>query len=282
MPKVAAAIPNTPQIISLNVARSLTFKELNQGNGAELAVSDIAVLENLAAVLKEYNNLSIDIQGHIGSLADMNSGDNLAANRMMAARKYLLDRGVAGNQMTLRSLGVPTASTNNLDKISSLPVSFALSGKADVFNAIATRLQTTSTNSPATEFLQSILPNVAPTLQANANAASRNSPTSKPAPSASLGVNIGNDGKIADLSYATLDRMIEQLKANPALTFEIQTSAALSSSGSQDLEIFKLSAVRNYLLEKGVSSDRILLSTNSAIANSAAVNPTGTAQVYIS
>jgi outer membrane protein OmpA-like peptidoglycan-associated protein len=276
-PKVAAAIPNTPQIISLNVARSLTFKERNQGNSAELASSDIAVLENLASVLKEYNNLSIDIQGYIGSLADMNSGDNLAANRMMAARKYLLDRGVTGNQMTLRSLGVPTASTNNPDKISALPVSFALSGKADVFNAIATRLQTTSTNSPATEFLQSILPNAAPTLQANAAAASRNSTTGKSAPSASLGINIGNDGKIADLSYATLDRMIAQLKANPALTFEIQTSSAFSVSGSQDLETFKLTIVRNYLLDKGVDSDRILLSTNSA-----AVSSTATAQVYIS
>ena len=275
--KVATAIPNTPQIISLNVARSLTFKERNQGSSAELAASDIAVLENLAAILKEYNNLSIDIQGYIGSLADMNSGDNLAANRMMAARKYLLDLGVGGNQMTLRSLGVPTASTNNPDKISALPVSFALSGNADVFNAIATRLQTASTNSPANEFLQSILPNAAPTLQANAAAASRNSTTSKSAPSASLAVNIGNDGKIADLSYATLDRMIAQLKANPALTFEIQTGSALNVSGSQDLETFKLAVVRNYLLDKGVDSDRILLSANSAV-----VNPTGTAQVYIS
>ncbi len=275
--KVAAAV-NTPQIISLNVARSLTFKEQKQGNSAELAIADIAILENLAAVLKEYNNLSIDIQGYIGSLADMNSGDNLAANRMMAARKYLLDRGVAGGQMTLRSLGVPTASTNNADKISSaLPVSFALSGKADVFDAIATRLQTISSNSPATEFLQSILPNAQPTLQARATTVPLNSTNSKSAPSASLGVNVGNDGKIADLSYATLDRMIDQLKANPALTFELQGGSALSVSGSQNLETFKLSAVRNYLLEKGVDSDRILLTASSAVAN-----PTGTAQVYIS
>ena len=277
--KVAAAV-NTPQIISLNVARSLTFKEQKQGNGAELAIADIAVLENLAAVLKEYNNLSIDIQGYIGSLADMNSGDNLAANRMMAARKYLLDRGVSGGQMTLRSLGMPTASTNNVDAMSfvnALPVSFALSGKADVFDAIATRLQTISSNSPAIEFLQSILPNIAPTLQANATIVPQNSTNSKSVPSASLGVNVGNDGKIADLSYATLDRMIAQLAAHPNLTFELQGGAALSMSGSQNLETFKLSAVRNYLLEKGVDSDRILLSTNSAVAN-----PTGSAQVYIS
>ena len=91
-------------------------------------------------------------------------------------------------------------------------------------------------------------------------------------------MNVGNDGKIADLSYATLDQMIERLNTNPALMFEIQTSAALiTASISQDLEMFKLSAVRNYLLEKGVSSDRILLS-----ANSSAISQTGTAQVYIS
>ena len=72
--------------------------------------------------------------------------------------------------------------------------------------------------------------------------------------------------------------MIERLNTNPALMFEIQTSAALSTALiSQDLEMFKLSAVRNYLLEKGVSSDRILLSANSSV-----VNQTGTAQVYIS
>lgn len=280
VPKVAAAIPNTPQIISLNVARSLTFKDREQGGNAELTADDMAVLENLAAILKEYNNLSIDIQGYIGSLVDMNSGDNLAANRMMTARKYLLNRGVGGNQMTLRSLGVPTASVSNPEKVSSatssLPISFALSGKSDVFNAIATRLQTTSTKSPTTEFLQSLLPNAAPTLQANAALVGINSTTSKSAPSASLGVNVGNDGKIADLSYATLDRMIGQLETNPALMFEIQNSSALSSSGVQDLETFKLIAVRNYLLDKGVSSDRILLSASNA------ANSTGTAQVYIS
>jgi len=277
--KIATAIPPSPQIISLNVARSLTFKE--RGNSAELAASDVAVLENLAAVLKEYKDLSIDIQGYIGSLADMNSGDNLAANRMMAARKYLLDHGVAGSQMTLRSLG-GIASANSPDQAISVanatPVSFALSGKADVFNAIATRLQTMASNSPATEFLQSILPNTSSTLQANASTVPNNSQTNGSAPIISLGVNVGNDGKIADLSYATLDRMIERLNANPNAMFEIQTSSILSASAGQDLETFKMLAVRNYLLDKGVSSDRILLSSNSAKA----ANQAGNSQVYIS
>lgn len=274
-PKLAAAIPDTPQNISLNVARSLTFKNNQQGNSTELAVADIAVLENLVAVLKEYNNLSLDIQGYIGSLADMNTGDNLAANRMMAARKYLLDRGVASTQMTLRSLGGLTASNNSPEKVSTaLPISFALNGKSDVFNAIATRLQTMSSNSPATEFLQSILPTANPTLQANAAPVNPN-PASKPT-NISIGVNVGNDGRIADLSYATLDRIIERLKASPNANLELQTSAVSSNAASQDLEMFKLIAVRNYLLDKGINSDRILLSANSANANS------GTPQVYIS
>ncbi len=274
--KLAAAIPDLPQNISLNVTRSLTFKNNQQGNSTELAVADIAVLENLVAVLKEYNNLSLDIQGHIGSLADMNTGDNLAANRMMAARKYLLDRGVASTQMTLRSLGGLTASANSPEKVSTaLPISFALNGKADVFNAIATRLQTMSSNSPATEFLQSILPNANPTtLQANAAPVNAN-PASKPA-NISIGINVSNDGRIADLSYATLDRIIERLKASPNANLELQTNAISSNAATQDLEMFKLVAVRNYLLDKGISSDRILLSANSTNASS------GTSQVYIS
>jgi outer membrane protein OmpA-like peptidoglycan-associated protein len=278
--KLAAAIPSTPQIISLNVARSLTFKEGAQGKNADLAGADIAILENLAAVLKEYNNLSIDIQGYIGSLADMNSGDNLAANRMMAARKYLLDRGVTSNQMTLRSLG-SIATAESPDKVivaKATPVSFAISGQADVFNAIATRLQAMSPNSPTTEFLQSILPNAATSFQANASPV--NNPNNGANPSISVGVNVGNDGKIADLSYATLDRMIERLNSNSSLLFEIQTSSTLSASAGQDLETFKMLAVRSYLLDKGVSSDRILLSSNGANANTA--NQTGNSQVYIS
>ena len=286
--KIAAAIPPSSQIISLNVARSLTFKpaDANQGNGTRLEDSDIAILENLVAVLKEYSNLSIDIQGYVGSLADMNSGDNLAANRMMAARKYLLDRGVASTQMTLRSLGSVAnnpepASPNKVAAANATPVSFALSGKADIFNAIATRLQTMSSNSPATEFLQSILPNAAPTLQANA--APVNNPNNNNANAKiSTGVSVNNDGKIADLSYAILDRMIERLKANPAALFEIQISSTINASLVQDIETLKTLAVRSYLLDKGVSSDRILLSASSTNANSANANQAGNSQVYIS
>ena len=278
-PKLAAVIPDTPQLISLNIARSLTFKENKQGNSAELAIADVAVLENLAAVLKEYSNLSLDIQGYIGSLSDMNSGDNLAANRMMAARKYLLDRGVASTQMTLRSLGSLTASTSDS---AIYPIKFALNGKSDVFNAIATRLQTMSSNSPATEFLQSVLPNAAPTFQANAVPVNANLSVGKSNPNIGLGVNVGNDGKIADLSYANLDRMIERLNANPALTIEIQSRSALSASASQDMDMFKLSAVRNYLLDKGINSDRILLSDAKPNANIGETNQTENSQVYVS
>ena len=286
-PKVAAAIPDTPQIISLNVARSLTFRDSKQGSSTELAIADVAILENLISVLKEYGNLSLDIQGYIGSLADMNSGDNLAANRMMAARKYLMDRGVTSQQMTLRSLGSLAAIPNNPDQVSSTsaPIKFALSGQAEVFNAIATRLQTISANSPATpatEFLQSLLPKLDATLQANAA-----SVPATPTPNQTniaLGVNVGNDGRIADLSYASLDRIIERLNSSPTATLELQTNDP-NVATSQDLEMFKLLAVRTYLLDKGISSDRILLSVNSNKnpnnANNVAT-PTGTSQVFIS
>jgi outer membrane protein OmpA-like peptidoglycan-associated protein len=279
--KVAAALPpEQPQIISLNIERSLSFKDGNQGNSADLAVADIAVLENLASILKEYNNLTIDIQGHIGSLADMNSGDNVAANRMMAARKYLLNRGVASTQMTLRSLGSvatnPSNPDNKVASANSAPIGFALTGRADVFNAIATRLQTMATSTPATEFLQAILPKVEPTLQANAAIAPTNSPA-RPQANTTVGVNFSNDGRIADLSYATLDRLIERLKSNPNATTEIQAGSALMASATQDLDMYRLTAIREYLLDKGISADRILLSTNSAVNNQAA-----SAQVLIS
>ena len=181
-----------------------------------------------------YQNLSLDIQGHIGSLANMNSGDNLAANRMMAARKYLLDRGVTGNQITLRSLG-GVASNPEPTKT---PVSFAISGKADIFNAIATRLQSNPSNSSTTEFLQSFLPKPESTLQANVAPVNNINPIISSANSTpAIGVNVGNDGKIADLSYATLDLMIARLNSNPNAMFEIQTGATLTASATQDLEM---------------------------------------------
>ncbi|MBD2189073.1 OmpA family protein [Pseudanabaena mucicola] len=274
--KVAtAAIPNLPQSISLNVSRSLTFKNSQSNpNSTDLSVADIAVLENLASVLKEYKNISIDIQGYMGSLADMNSGDNLAANRMIAARKYLLDRGVTGSQMTLRSLGGVAASAEpaNLSL-----VSFALNGKADVFNAIANRLQASTINSPAAEFLQSILPDSTSNLQANATNAPIN-PAINKSTNISLGINVDKNGQIADLSYASIDRLIERLKTNPNATIELQTSSV--SSNANNLEMFKLLAVRTYLLDKGINSDRILLSTNT----NTNINPTdvNNSPVYIS
>ncbi|PZO44533.1 MAG: hypothetical protein DCF19_01950 [Pseudanabaena frigida] len=176
----------TPQIISLNVARSLSFKTPKNGNqgstsnSTQLDIADIAVLENLVSVLKEYRSLSVNIQGYIGSLAEINSGQNLAVNRMMVVRKYLLNRGVASSQMTLQSLGGAKANASQAettpDKIvaNTLPISFALNGKADIFNAIATRLQTMSSNSPTTQYSQSIFPNAASNIQANATLVSSN------------------------------------------------------------------------------------------------------------
>ncbi|WP_286391718.1 TonB-dependent receptor [Pseudanabaena mucicola] len=285
-PKVAA-VPNTPQIISLNVARSLTFRDTKQAGSTDLAIADIAILENLVAVLKEYGNLSLDIQAYIGSLADMNSGDNLAANRMMVTRKYLMDRGVTSQQMTLRSLG--SLALNNTERVStanSAPIKFALSGQAEVFNAIATRLQTISSNSPATpatEFLQSLFPKIDATLQAEAASIPTTLPPNKT--NISLGVNVGNDGKIADLSYSSLDRIIERLKSSSTSTLELQTGN-INVATSQDLEMFKLLAVRSYLLDKGISSDRIIISVNpnnsSQNSSNNTVTPMGTSQVFIS
>jgi outer membrane protein OmpA-like peptidoglycan-associated protein len=266
----SAAFPNPAQNISLNVSRSLTFNnnQSNQGS-TELSVADIAILENLASVLKEYNNISVDIQGYIGSLAEMNSGDNIAANRMISARKYLLDRGVTSNQMILRSLGGVAASA---EPANTSLVSFALNGKADVFNAIANRLQASAANSPAAEFLQGILPSTN-SIQANAPDVPINPIVNKSA-NISLGIEVDKNGQIADLSYAALDLMIERLNSNPNSMFEIQIGAILTASATEDLEMFKLLAVRNYLLDKGVSSDRILLSdTNLSKGNS---------QIYIS
>ncbi|MFN6070341.1 MAG: hypothetical protein ACK45T_24905, partial [Pseudanabaena sp.] len=245
------------------------------------------LLENLVAVLKEYGNLSLDIQAYIGSLADMNSGDNLAANRMMVTRKYLMDRGVTSQQMTLRSLG--SLALNNTERVStanSAPIKFALSGQAEVFNAIATRLQTISSNSPATpatEFLQSLFPKIDATLQAEAASIPTTLPPNKT--NISLGVNVGNDGKIADLSYSSLDRIIERLKSSSTSTLELQTGN-INVATSQDLEMFKLLAVRSYLLDKGISSDRIIISVNpnnsSQNSSNNTVTPMGTSQVFIS
>jgi hypothetical protein len=59
--------------------------------------------------------------------------------------------------------------------------------------------------------------------------------------------------------------------------FEIQTSANINASAGNDLETFKMLAVRSYLLDKGVGSDRILLSTNTA-----ATNQVGSYPVFVS
>ncbi|BAW97861.1 hypothetical protein NIES970_28240 (plasmid) [[Synechococcus] sp. NIES-970] len=112
--------------LRLDVSQAIAF---NQGS-TNVSLEGQRVLDSLVTVLGQYSDLKLDIQGYLPPLVEL-TADNLTAQRLQAARQYLLSRGVGGDRLMIRSLGSGSQT---------VPVTFTLSGSVGTFQAILTQL----------------------------------------------------------------------------------------------------------------------------------------------
>lgn len=90
-----------PEPLRLRVPRNIHFA-LDQST---ISPASAAILEQIAAVLRQYPVLTVEIVGHTDPRASDAYNQALGNRRALAARNYLLRRGIAPERMTIRSLG---------------------------------------------------------------------------------------------------------------------------------------------------------------------------------
>ncbi len=90
-----------PKVVQLTVPRSIHFA-LDQSNISPVTAK---VLDRIAQVLVENPYILVTIVGHTDPRASDDYNLALGSRRALAARNYLLRRGIAPERMTIRSLG---------------------------------------------------------------------------------------------------------------------------------------------------------------------------------
>lgn len=75
------------------------------------------VLDQIAAVLKQYPTFIIELQGHTDSRASDAYNQDLARRRARNARNYLIKQGIAPERMTIRSFGERKLKTPGRDRV---------------------------------------------------------------------------------------------------------------------------------------------------------------------
>jgi hypothetical protein len=240
LPPTPAAVTSAPpppvqanNRISWQVAQQIGDK------GANLSEKDRLVLDNLAVVLQSSSAITLDIQSPI-AITEIQNKENPLTQRLIAIRSYLTQRGVNPSQILFRSVGA-----NANDKIS-----FVISGDTNSFRHIVSHLQA-QPNSPARQFFDSLLSQLPP-APAIAQAVT---PAISDPNRILQAIEITPSGKIADRSQALLDLIVSTAMQQPHTDIEI--------AGDQTRSL----AIRRYLIDKGISGDRILFNNAETASN---------------
>jgi outer membrane protein OmpA-like peptidoglycan-associated protein len=102
-----------PTQLRLRVPRNIHFA-LDQST---ISPTSAAVLDQIAAVLRSYPFLTVEIQGHTDPRASDAYNQALGNRRSLSARNYLLRQGIAPERMTIRSLGEKQRRTTGSDRL---------------------------------------------------------------------------------------------------------------------------------------------------------------------
>ena len=95
------AAPPKRRAVSLNVPRNIHFA-LDKSN---ISPDSAEILDQVAAVLKEYPAIAIELQGHTDFRASSQYNMALSKRRAVATRNYLLKLGIDPARMTILPLG---------------------------------------------------------------------------------------------------------------------------------------------------------------------------------
>ncbi|MEQ8995173.1 MAG: OmpA family protein [Coleofasciculus sp. B1-GNL1-01] len=93
--------PPVQQPLTLRVPRNVHFAL----DRSDISPESAAILDQVAAVLKEYPFLTIELQGHTDPRASVAYNQALARRRALSVRNYLLRQGIDPGRMTIRSFG---------------------------------------------------------------------------------------------------------------------------------------------------------------------------------
>ena len=99
---VSKGVEKTVEITAIQkINKGLVFEyeSVNFKNGTVLSAESYGILDNLAAVLKDYSNLSIIISGHTDNVGNPAFNLTLSKKRAFAIKKYLLSKGLLSNQI---------------------------------------------------------------------------------------------------------------------------------------------------------------------------------------
>ncbi|HWK52536.1 MAG TPA: OmpA family protein [Steroidobacter sp.] len=103
--------PQTPRGVAVDEKGcpqrgSITLAGVNfENDSVVLASGSTVVLDRLAADLKKYPQLEIELQGHTDSVGSDQYNQRLSQQRADAVRTYLLNRGVRSSQVVARGYG---------------------------------------------------------------------------------------------------------------------------------------------------------------------------------
>lgn len=93
--------PPPPEPIRLRIPTDVHFA-LDKDN---ISAASAKVLDQIAAALKQYPSLTVELQGHTDPRASNAYNQDLANRRALSVRNYLLRKGIAPERMTIRSFG---------------------------------------------------------------------------------------------------------------------------------------------------------------------------------
>ena len=98
-PPVTLAQP--PEQITLRIPRNIHFAL----DRSFISPASANILDQIAAAMAEYPSLTVELQGHTDPRASNAYNEALSERRALAARDYLLQKGIAPERMRIRTFG---------------------------------------------------------------------------------------------------------------------------------------------------------------------------------
>ncbi len=107
------SLPAPPEAIELRIPRNIHFG-LDLDN---ISPASAAILDQIAAALQQHPSLTVELQGHTDLRASVAYNKALAKRRANNARRYLMQKGIAPERMTILSLGESNLRTDGQSKV---------------------------------------------------------------------------------------------------------------------------------------------------------------------